>query len=136
MKKPSNKRVVRQHDETQVPEVCGIPCSTFHVVYSKDSVIEVLYLKLDDTWHRFFLDAGCLFWREGEQPDEDNDLLDGDEYLDWGQQLGVVGVALSEVSMMKNSTLTLRFDNGAEVVLKHLPFDENTSLLRFTPAAE
>lgn len=133
MKKSSNKIVSRQHGETQVPEVYGIPCSVFHAVYgSKDHDFGPLYLKLDDTWHRFYLDAGLLFWREGEEPDPDDDLLDDDEYLDWGQQLGVVGIALSEVTM-KDSVLRMRFDNGAEIVLKHMPFDEVTSLLSFTP---
>lgn len=134
MKKPSSKLVSRQHDETQVPEVYGIPCSIFHAVYgSKSHYLGPMYLKLHDTWHRFYLDAGLLFWKEGEEPDPDDDLLDDDKYLDWGQQLGVVGNALSEVSM-KDSTLILRFDNGAEVVLKQMPFDEKASILRFVSA--
>ena len=105
----------------------------FQIVYSRDPVgVGPMYLKLDDTWHRFYLDAAVLFWEEGPQPDQDDDLLENDEYVDWGQQLGVMGIAVSEITMM-DSVLTMRFDNGAEVVLKHMPFDDFTSLLRFIP---
>lgn len=126
--------VIRQHEETKVPEVCGIPCSMFHVsLFSRDPVdVGILYIKLDDMWHRFFLDAGLLFWMEGSYPDPENDLVDGEDYVDWGQELSVLGVALSEVTM-NDSVFRLRFDNGAEIVLKRMPFDEETSLLRLIP---
>lgn len=135
MKKRPDEIVIRQHEETEVPEVCGIPCSKFHVsLYSRDPVeVGLLYMKLGETWHRFFLDAGLLFWKEGPQPDPENDLVDGEDYVDWGQQLSVVGVALSEVAI-DDSVFWMRFDNGAEIVLKHMPFDGVTSLLRLTPA--
>ena len=134
METPPKELVTRQHDETQVPEVCGIPSTTFQVVYcTSEHDVGPMYLKLNDTWHRFFLDAGVLFWEEGTAPDADDDLLDNDEYEDWGQKLGVVGVPLSEV-VMKDSVLRLLFANGAEVVLKHMPFDDTTSIIRLTPA--
>ena len=56
-----------------------------------------MYLKLEEKWHRFYLDACCLFWHEGRPPDPENDLEDGDEYVDWGAQLGVVGSGLCVV---------------------------------------
>jgi hypothetical protein len=134
MEKPPKEIIRRQHFETQLPEVCGIPCSMFHAVCSRDPVDPgPMYLKLDDTWHRFYLDAAVLFWEEGTQPDRDNDIWDGNKYVDWGQQLSVVGVAISEITM-KDSELTIRFDNGAEVSLKHMPLDDFTSLLHFAPA--
>lgn len=136
MKKPPKELVRRQHEETQIPEVCGLPCSRFQAVCSREPADPgPVYLKLQDTWHRFYLDAGLLFWEEGTKPDRDDDILDGDEYVDWGQQLGVLGVAASEITM-KDSELVIRFDNGAEIVLKHMPFDDITSILRFTPGDE
>lgn len=134
VKKPDEKLLSRQHFDTQVPEACGIACSAFHVTYYSKDPVEVgrMYLKLDETWHYFYLDAWALFWREGEQPDWDpDDLLEGEEWVDWGQQLGVIGVAASEITM-EDSVLTMRFENGAEIVLRHT-FDDVTSLVRFLP---
>lgn len=135
MKKSSKDPIRLQHEEARLLEVCGIPCSMFHVsFFSRDPVdVGLMYLKLDGTWHRFYLDAGLLFWREGLEPDRDNDLVDGeDEYVDWGSHLGVVGVPISKI-FMKDSELTMHFANGAEVVLKRKPLDDTTSILRFKP---
>lgn len=134
MSKSTKSKITRQDEETELPEVCGIPCSVFQVSpFSREPFDPgLMYLKLGSNWHRFFLDAGLLFWEDGQQPDRDNDLVDGEEdYVDWGDLLGVVGVALSEV-FMKDSELTLRFANGAEVVLKRMPRDDLTSIIRFT----
>lgn len=131
---PPENLVVRQHCETEIPEVCGIPCSIFQVYFhSRDPInVGVMYLKLEEKWHRFYLDACCLFWHEGRPPDPENDLEDGDEYVDWGAQLGVVGVALSEVTM-EDCVLTMRFENGAELVLRDCMKEVVTSILSFTP---
>lgn len=85
-----------------------------------------MYIRLDDQWHRFYLDAGLLFWEEGSAPDEANDLLTDEIYVDWGKQLLVIGIAVSEIAMA-DSTLILRFQNGATAVLKRGPQDEMTS---------
>ena len=84
-------RVVRQDEETTVPEVCGIPISEFKVYFHSESTIEVgvLFLKLGDNWHRFFLDAGLLFWKNAA-PDPENDLDDGQDYINWG--VGILSV--------------------------------------------
>lgn len=131
---PPEDLVVRQHFETEVPEVCGIPCSIFQVYYhSRDPIdVGVMYLKLDEKWHRFYLDACCLFWHEGRPPDPENDLDDGQDYVDWGAQLGVVGVALSRV-IMNDCVFTMRFENGAELVLRDCMDEVVTSVLHFTP---
>lgn len=85
-----------------------------------------MYIQLDDQWHRFYLDAGLLFWEEGPAPDEANDLLTDEMYVDWGKQLMVIGVAISRKTMAA-SMLTIRFQNGATAVLKLGPRDEMTS---------
>ena len=134
---PSDELVVRQDWETEIPEVCGIPCSNFQVYFISRNPINVgvMFLRLEEKWHRFFLDACCLFWHEGRAPDPENDLEDGDDYVDWGAQLGVVGVALSEVTM-KDCVLTVRFENGAELVLKDDTDEVTTSILSFKPGTD
>jgi len=133
MKKQPSDLIRLQHEEVELFEACGIPCTSFQVCLTTEEPVAVglLYLKLDDTWHRFFLDVWLLFWREDEEPDWEDELLEGEMWVDWGKQLGVEGVALSEVSM-GDCVLTLRFENGASVVLKHT-VDDLTSILRFVP---
>jgi len=91
-------------------------------------IVGPIYLEADDTWHRFYLDAGLLFWEEGSEPNEDDDLLDGECYVDWCSALDVRGVRVSSIKMAE-SVLTLSFENGAHVVLKHGPRDDATSIV-------
>lgn len=126
-------RVVRQDEETTVPEVCGIPISEFKVYFHSESPIEVgvLFLKLGDNWHRFFLDAGLLFWKNAA-PDPENDLDDGQDYINWGEELKVIGATLSEVDF-RDEILRMRFDNGAEVVLQDFIREVETRIKLFKP---
>ena len=68
-------------------------------------------------WHRFYLDAGILFWEEGLAPDPSEDLLEGDYYRDIGKELQVERYAISGITMF-NSRLVLEFENGARLTLK------------------
>lgn len=135
MQDPLENLVTRQHDETEVPEVYGIPCSVFQACYKAKEPVDVgrVYLKLDQTWHCFYLESGQLHWQEGQEPQPDVDLAAGEDYVDWGSQLGVIGVALTEVSMA-SAELTMRFQNDAEVALRDYGiFFGATSILRFVP---
>lgn len=126
-------RVVRQDEETTVPEVCGIPISEFKVYFHSESTIEVgvLFLKLGDNWHRFFLDVGLLFWKNAA-PDPENDLDDGQDYINWGEELKVIGATLSEVDF-RDEILRMRFDNGAEVVIQDFIREVETRIKLFKP---
>ena len=126
-------RVVRQDEETTVPEVCGIPISEFKVYFHSEDPIEVgvLFLRLGDIWHRFFLDAGLLFWKNAA-PDPENDLDDGQDYINWGEELKVIGATLSEVDF-RDEILRMRFDNGAEVVLQDFIREVETRIKLFKP---
>jgi hypothetical protein len=133
-----SERVGRQDEETTVPEVCGIPISEFKVYFHSEDPINVgvLYLRLGDNWHRFYLDAGLLFWQNRDAvPDPDDDLEDGQDYINWGEELGVIGVALSEVDF-RDLTLTMRFENGAEVVLQDFIREVETRVMRFKPGVQ
>ena len=131
-----SERVVRQDEETTVPEVCGSPISEFKVYFHSEDPINVgvLYLRLGDDWHRFYLDAGLLFWHNWEAvPDPYDDLEDGQDYIDWCEELGVIGVSLSEIDF-RDEILTMRFENGAEVVLQDFIREVETLVMRFKPA--
>jgi hypothetical protein len=91
-----------------------------------------LYIELAGASHRFFLDAGILFWEEGLSPDPEDDLVDDEAYTDFGAALCVEGVAISEIDMA-DCLLTLKFTNGASLVLKHGVQDEGTQVIEFVP---
>ncbi|WP_146658017.1 hypothetical protein [Enhygromyxa salina] len=100
-----------------MPELRGLVCSGFLGVQDVGGRLGVMYMESAGVWHRFFLDAGLLFWAEGPGPDAEEDLLAGDEYVDLGAQLGVIGEAIGEI-VMANCVLTLEFANGARLVLE------------------
>ncbi|MEM6731842.1 MAG: hypothetical protein AAF658_09810 [Myxococcota bacterium] len=116
--------VERQHASTRVSEVEDRACSAFFVVRdTATDTVGPMYAKLDGEWHRFYLDAGLLFWRQGIAPDEEDDLLDGDEYFDLFDFLRLDGARIETVKMDKG-LLTIRFETGAHVeVFCRMPED-------------
>jgi hypothetical protein len=94
-----------------------------------------MYLRFEDNWHRFYLDAGLLFWAEGTKPDREDDLLDDEIYVDWCELLGVRAVSITGIEM-HDSILVLSFENGASVVLKHGPADEATAIVQLDGASD
>jgi hypothetical protein len=83
-------------------------------------------------WHRFYLDAGLLFWEEGSCPDPEDDLLEGERYTDLGEALSVVGAAIGEIDM-HDSQLTLQFENGARLVLRNRAQDDGAEVVGLFP---
>ncbi len=109
----------RQHENTSIPELCGTCCSAFKaVIHEQDKRLGLLYIQLSGVWHRFFLDAGLLFWEEGRCPDPDDDVLEGERYIDLGETLHVIGVSIQRIEM-RDSTLTLQFENSASLALRN-----------------
>lgn len=133
MTAPVRPPIICQHEETEIRELVGARCQAFLAVSSTArSEANLMYLQLDDQWHRFYLDVGVLFWKEGPAPDEDDDLLTDEMYVDWGKQLQVIGIAVSEIAMA-DSTLNIRFQNGAKVVVKqHGPLTEMNTIVQLT----
>lgn len=109
----------RQHEDTNFPELRGAICSAFRaVICERDQRLGLLYIQFSGVWHRFYLDAGLLFWEEGSCPEPGDDVLEGERYTDLGEALGVVGVAVGKIEMY-DSKLTLQFENGARLVLRN-----------------
>lgn len=108
--------VSRQHEVTRVWEVEGRVCLELRAVYDeKSDGIGPLYLLTEEgQWHRFYLDAGLLFWREGEAPDSEDDLLYDKVYISLADELRVKGNKIRRVEM-DNSELCVLFDNGARL---------------------
>jgi hypothetical protein len=114
-----DRPISRQSGTTSLPELRGLPCSEFLAVADRDAgLLTLLHLRLGTVWHRFFLDAGLLFWAEGSAPDAGDDLLDGEEHLDLAVALRIRGVAVHAITM-RDGLLTLEFGNSARLVLRH-----------------
>jgi hypothetical protein len=79
-----------QHEEVEISVLRGRTCFAFRAVENLSTgVLALFYLQVEGTWHRFYLDAGLLFWEEGPGPNPEEDLLEGDQYVDLGSTLGV-----------------------------------------------
>jgi hypothetical protein len=105
--------VTRQHEATRVSEVEGLVCSDLLAVYDqKTGAVGPLYLSIGGQWHRFYVDAGLLFWQEGQAPDSEDDLLGDDVYVPLADELRVRGVEIRRVEM-DDSALTMVFENRA-----------------------
>lgn len=106
--------VTRQHDTTTLKELEGNVCEKFVGVFARDTDNYIIfYMVLDGVSHRFFLDAGILFWTSHED-DSDDDLFDGDKSIDLGFRNGVLGEKVDYISI-DECVLTLRFRNGKEI---------------------
>lgn len=125
----------RQHENTSFPELRGARCSAFMAVTrEQDQRLGLLYIQLSGVWHRFYLDAGLLFWEEGSCPDPEDDILNGERYTDLGEALGVVGVAIGYIEM-HDSQLTLQFENGARLVLRNRVQDDGSEVVELVPSS-
>lgn len=123
----------RQHDDTSLPELVGACCTAFRAVTRRrDQRFGPLYLQLSGVWHRFYLDAGLLFWEEGPGPDPEDDLLEGERYTDLAEALHAAGAAIREVEM-HDCQLTLRFENGGRLVLRNQVEDDGAEMVDFVP---
>ena len=129
----STSTIRRQHETTSIPELRGTCCSAFKaVIREQDKRLGLLYIQLSGVWHRFFLDAGLLFWEEGRCPDPDDDVLEGERYVDLGESLRVLGIPIQEIEMM-DSILTLQFENSARLVLRNEVQDVGSEIVESVP---
>lgn len=106
------RMVTRQHETTVVAEFVGRRCEEFLAV-PEAGTPELLYLRLENSWYRAFLDEGVLFLDESEVPGPEHD--DG-MYVDLAETLGVRRARLREFSA-HDGVLRVTFDAGTPLVL-------------------
>ncbi|MGH6650376.1 MAG: hypothetical protein ACREB7_04510 [Sphingopyxis sp.] len=96
-------------------EIFGKLCENFVAVSNQESAIySLFYMTISGVSHRFFLDAGALFWSSGMEPDEDDDLLEGDVYVDFAKQYDLAGSRIESIDFA-NDLLRMRFANGVRL---------------------
>ncbi len=113
--------IVRQHCETEIPELVGSVCEGFHGI-GKGLSNGMLYffISLSGISYRFFIDEGILFWEPGELLS--NTDLDGEECQDITSQFNLNGSQISLIKM-QDGVLEIQFDGG-----KTLKLTENDGL--------
>jgi hypothetical protein len=126
--RPTNT-ILRQHETTSIPELRGARCLSFLAVQNaSNGLIGPLFLELDAAWHRFYLDAGLLFWEQGIELDTEQEVLAEERVVDLGRALGTIGAAVEEIEM-RDCQLRLVFDRGARLVLRHGVRDDGTTVV-------
>lgn len=123
--------IFRQHETTRIVELEGVTCEVFRAVrpITDANSLSILYLQTQNVWHRFYLDAGLLFWKEGAAPDPDDDLGDDEYYCDMADALKVKDVAIRSI-IMAEDVCTIEFANEAVLVLQHEVDADATSIER------
>ena len=114
-------RITRQHSETEMQELYGQVCHALVAVVEeeKNNIAYCLYLRTDQTWHRFSLDAGVLFWDENEAPDEEDDISGSVAYRELGIELKLVNKTLNKIKM-ENGRLDFQVEDGTSFQLVDL----------------
>jgi hypothetical protein len=85
----------------------------------------------DGTWHRFFIDAGVVFWRTVDRPDAPRD--DGvhhDRHKDFGSAHNLIGRRIQRVTTVDlpgGGEIRIDFEGGSTVVLRNV--DDQSSLV-------
>ena len=113
-----NKKISRQHSETEIAEIVGKICKSILAVGgAAPNSILIFYVALNDVWLRMFLDTGVLFVDTCDGPDREDDLEEGAEYLDLAMMHGLKGKEISSASM-KNGIFRLGFKCGTELLVE------------------
>ncbi len=105
--------ISRQHCETEISEIKGKKCDNILAVCgaTKEFVI-LFYMEIEGVWLRVFLDNSVLFVDTRETPDAEDDLDDGEEYINLAD-LHKVRNDKIERATMKNGVFELMFSKGA-----------------------
>jgi len=122
--------VTRQHDETELTEVLGHLCEDFVAVFSPDiECYEILYIKLSGVFHRFFVDAGLLFWASDAAPDENDDLSEGtDQYVNLAERYNLSGLRIDGLRF-SDFRLGLKFSNDTQLAFEGRGMDSGAWLI-------
>lgn len=112
--------ITRQHSDTTITELHGQVCeSLIGPGRSPDEPVLFMFLKIEGgNWHRFDIDINVLFWQEGAAPDPEDDLDEGEQYIDYGLYYRVNGATIRLIEMRdcgKQARLTMSFDNGSSL---------------------
>jgi hypothetical protein len=125
---------------TEPPDLQGTTCTGLVLQeYWYDGAVcesaHVFFLQLDHgLWHRFFIDAGVLFWSTVTEPDVHNTTADEEFHYpqqELGAERGLLGSTLQNVEFVDTPpvySLRLHFSGGTTLILRN-ENDHNTLLV-------
>lgn len=106
-----------QHSCAEISEILGLIPDKFIAVKSDcGSCISHFYLLFGELWVRGCLDVGVLFLDPCAHPDEDDDLEEGESYLDILDEFNLGAEEITSASM-KNGVLKIQFGLSIQVLL-------------------
>lgn len=123
-----NEKITRQHEETDIYEIVGKVCEKLISVpeEGEDTVI-LLYILIDHIWLRIFLDDGLIFVDESAGPDPDDDLDEGETYVNLHEKYDCVGKIIT-MANMKGGVFSLGFSSGLTIKLEQIAGQTNLSV--------
>jgi hypothetical protein len=72
--------ITRQHETTTIEELSNAKCANLLGIGPGGELgYYAWYLEANDTWYRFFVQHGILFW-DTSAPDPEDDLAEGEAY--------------------------------------------------------
>jgi hypothetical protein len=124
--------ISRQDDETELREIYGKMTNDILIVAGDNAdVVVIMYMNVEGAWLRIFLQAGLLFVSES-QPDPEDDLDEGTDYIDIGAKYALKGQFIKS-ACMKDGVFAIAFDSGASLTLTLKEMD-GVSVLRVDDA--
>jgi hypothetical protein len=109
--------ILRQSDDTSIPELSGRRATRLlGVGGSFVAGVCFLYLNVDKSWYRFFIDCEILFWVTSA-PDREDDLAVDEEYIDIFSELRMAPQQVIRGIEMKNGILEFQFDNCLKILV-------------------
>ena len=108
----------RQHETTTIDELIGESCTNLlGVGPGNDCGFYFSYLEASNTWYRFFIEHGILFW-DTVAPDPEDDLAEGEDYDDLLKRYGVTKNERLDAVNMKDGRLTITFSGGLAFLIE------------------
>ncbi|MBT5020935.1 hypothetical protein OAF98_01875 [Planctomicrobium sp.] len=112
-------KIRRQHETTTINELVGTDCTNLlGVGPGYDEGFYAWYLEASDTWYRFFIEHGILFW-DTAAPDPEDDLADGEDYYDVFKKNGLTKTERVGAINMKDGCLAIMFSQRSTLILEN-----------------
>ncbi|MEO1035112.1 MAG: hypothetical protein AAFX44_06080 [Pseudomonadota bacterium] len=111
--------ILSQSSATELHEIIALQCSkVLAAPGSQKNVGYSLYMFLGELWLWVFIQAGLLFVDECNGPDPEDDLQDGEDYLDAGQHVFDSAPTITS-AVMADDVFRMTFSSGASLMTLH-----------------
>jgi len=97
-----------------------------------EELANVIYLKVNENWHRLCFDFGIIFWREVEEGPKEYTILEWESHfkiVDVGRKYGLVNNVIESVEgrVLPNQASEVTIKMANEKVITFSNIDDNTT---------